>query len=1117
MKTRKQLIDFEHKGNEKHHFKLRPVLLSLCMLTFIGGYSQTGQVNLNLKNATVKELFREIEKQTSYRFSYRDIEINNKGGITISGQGKELKEVLTNELAKQELTYVVSGNKIIVSASEKKTVNTKEKEVIGKVVDTKGEPVIGATIIEKGTTNGTITDFDGRFTLNVSEDSMIEVSYIGYQTQSIKTIFGKNIAITLKEDTELLDEVVVVGYGTQNKKTLTGAVSMVNMDDVEISSVTTVSHALAGKAAGFRVNQLSAQPGGGAKFRIRGEASVGAGNEPLFVIDGFPVSPTGNIGTGNDFYTSGSTDNILESLNPEDIESISVLKDAASTSIYGARAGHGVILITTKRGVKQKPKITYSGIGSIQIARSNYKMLNTRMYMDMYNKVQYEEWLKRNGMGIYEGYVTKSDNITPFVPEYSNDQIKYADETDWLSAVMQKGYMHQHNLSINGGSEKTRYLASINYMNQEGIIKNNGTSRFSARLNLDQEFNKYISMGITASYSQNKYDNVPLGDKLNEYSGVLTAAVQYNPTIPIYNSKGEYSIDPRRPFVPNPVSLLDIQDNTKKDRLIGNAFVKINPIKELEFKIQLGADRSTQKHSAYWPKTTLQGQIRNGRADISQENATTYLMEITSQYSKNWKDHSLKAIAGYSFQRFEIDGFNAGNEDFIIDGFGYNNLGAGNSKKPTVGSWASISSIASLFTRVNYSFMNKYLFEATLRADAASNFAPENRWGYFPSVSIGWLINEERFLKNIQWLSLLKLRASYGQTGNSNVGYHIYDFYSPGYNAVIGGSESTGVYASEIGNKELTWETTSELNIGLDFGILNNRINFTTEYFKRRISDLLVTNKPLPFYNEINWIASNIGTTQSQGVEFTFNSQNIIRKNFNWNTTLTLSHYNDRWLKRDPNWRPKVYEKEDDPLRAWWDYEAIGILQPGEKVPNAQKNLVPGMMKLKDQNDDGVLNDEDKIYIDNGDPKIIYGLNNQFKYKNFDFNIYFYGEAGAKRGTSYYESWTYMDSGTNVTTHTLKSFNSNNLTSKYPTYILGGNTSLGDFYVKPIYYIRCGNITLGYKVPISKKIADHLRIYVDINNPFIITNWSGLDPETDNGSFPYPNITSYNIGLSITL
>lgn len=1099
-------------------------LLVLFLVYSIGlsyaadSYAQKAMISIDVRNQRVEDILKEIEAQSDFDFFFNNKHVDLNRRVSVSADKSNIFNVLQEVFAGTNVKYSVLDKKIILSVEVQSPQQEKKVTVSGTVLDAHGEPIIGASVLEKGVQgNGTITDIDGNFKFSVSSSkAQLDISYIGYQPQTVTVQPGKNIKITLQEDSKQLDEVVVVGYGTQSKKTLTGAVSMVNMGDVEMNTVPNVSRALAGKAAGFRVNQVSAQPGGEAKFRIRGEASISAGNEPLFVIDGFPVSSSGNLSSGNDFYESGNIDNVLESLNPDDIESISVLKDAASTAIYGARAGHGVVLITTKRGKSQKPKVTYSGMGSVQVARSNYKILDTRMYMDMYNKQQYEEWMKLNGMGIYEGYVAKPEKQTQYKPAFNNDEILLANGTDWLDAVMRNGYTQQHNLSVNGGTEKTRYLASVNYMDQEGIVKNNGVSRFSARLNLDQELSEYVSFGLTATYSQNRYDNVPLGDKVNEYSGVLTGAIQANPTVPIYDSEGNYSKDPNRAFVANPVSLLEIKDNTVKDRLIGAAFVSVKPLKDLEVKLQLGADRSFQKRSSYLPKTTLQGANKNGRADISQETSTTYLMELTAQYSKSFGAHNLKAIGGYSFQKFKNDGFSAGNSDFLVDGFGYNSLGSGNYKKPSVGSWASINSIASLFARANYSYQGRYLLEATLRADAASNFAPENRWGYFPSVSAGWMISEENFMKGAsKWLSMLKLRASYGQTGNSNVGYRIHDYYEVGRNAIIGGAESTGVYASALGNKSITWETTTEFNLGVDFGIFNNRFKLAAEYFKRKITDLLVTDKPLPFYNEVNTIAGNIGATQSQGVEITVNTVNMVTKDFEWDTTLTLSHYNDRWLKRDPNWKPRAYEKEDDPIRAWWEYEAIGILQPGEKAPEAQKDLVPGMMKLKDRDGNGVLGDGDKVYMGNGDPKIIYGLNNSFRYKNFDLNVYFYGEAGRKRGTSYYEGWTRMDNGINVSTYALKAFSSNNLTATDPTYVRGGN-GWGDYYVKSIWYVRCGSITLGYKVPISQKIVNNLRVYVDVNNPFVITNWTGLDPETDNGTFAYPNVTSYNFGVSIS-
>lgn len=1097
------------------------VLFLTCSVSLAyatGTYAQNTRISIKLENKSVKEVLKEIEKQTEFSFFFNNKHIDVNRQVSVSTTGSNVSDILDEIFRGTGVTYSVSDKMIVLSATPQQS---GKMQVKGTVTDAEGNPFIGATVMEVGSNaNGVVTDIDGNFSLQVAEGASLEVSYIGYKTQRVKAVAGRPMNIRLLEDAELLDEVVVVGYGTQSKKSLTGAVGTMDMKEIETATVSSISHALGGKVAGLQVNLQSAQPGGEAKFRIRGEASTGAGNEPLIVIDGFPVNNTGSLESGN-VYKAGNTDNLLESLNPDDIESISVLKDAASTAIYGARAGHGVILITTKRGKEGRAKVSYSASGSFQNIRSNYDVLSTREYMEVENLQLKERWMKENGQGIYAGYITTNPSPTPFTPKF--DLGKPMPGTDWLGEVTRTGYMHQHNLSINGGGERTKYMASFNYMNQEGVVKNNGTSRISARINLDQVINKYLSVGLTANYSQNRYDNVPLGDGDNENAGILVSAIRFNPTIPVRDENGDYAMDPSRSNFPNPVSLLDITDETVKDRLMGSAFVVLKPIKGLELKGTLGADRRMQKRHNYIPKTTLHGAEKKGKANVYYADATDYLMDLTATYSTTIKEkHRLKALVGYSYQQFNNENVNAGNEDFLMDSFLYHNLAAGDYAKPTVGSGASKNSLGSYFARVNYQYENKYLLEATLRADGAGNFDKDHRWGYFPSVSAGWVITEEKFMENTRdWLSNMKLRASFGQTGNSNIGNRIYTFYSKSaasnHQYVFGSTLMGGVYASELGNPNLTWETTTEFNVGLDLGFLKDRIRLTAEYFSRRITDILVKEKPLPFYNEISNIADNSGSTQSNGFELTLNTANIQTRDFDWNTTLTLAHYNDRWRTRPDTWKPAVYEKVDDNLKAMWGYHALGILKPGEAAPKHQADLLPGQMVLEDRNNDGVLNDEDKISFGNGAPKIIYGFNNALRYKRFDLNVYFYGEAGRKVTSSYWEDWIDTNQNSqNLSRYVFDSFSSENQGSKNPS-ILAGSRGNGDYYLKSLYFIRCGNITLGYNVPVKKNWGiSNLRVYADVNNPFVITNWTGLDPETDTGTYSYPNVTSYSLGLNIT-
>lgn len=777
--------------------KLTVLMLTVCLSQMVAAtYAQTTKLSVSAKEETLENVLKQIEKQSEFLFFYNLEEINKNEKISISKKNANIQDVLDAITAKTGLKYTIKDRHVVLTSAAAEPyvpVLQQVRKVTGTVNDSYG-PIVGANIVEKGSTNGTTTDMDGNFSIEVPENATLQVSFIGYVLQEVSVKGKSSINVLLKEDTQALEEVVVVGYGTMKKKDLTGAVASIKMDDAPVGTISTVSHALAGKAAGLQVSAVSAQPGGGTNFRIRGAASVNASNDPLIIIDGFPISTPNEdkIKTGK--YSSGTTDNILASINPNDIESIEVLKDASSTAIYGARAGNGVIIITTKKGKTGAPKVTYSGTASVQTLANSYDMLDAKDFMIQSNRYQYEQWIKDNKIGIYGGR-NESDASSPYIPRYTDAQISNpANDTNWFDEITRTGFQTQHNISINGGTDMTKYLISGNFFKQDGVVKNNDMERYTGRMNLEQVISKYVKVGVNLTLSRNQMNNVPLGSGQNENASIMVAAAQFNPILGIRDENGEYILNEEAAFLPNPVSLLDITDKTTKERLLATSFIEVKPIKDLTLKANLGIDRNYQKHKVYLPKTTLYGAKKDGQADIAQYDKSDYLLELTANYAKQFGNHNLNALVGYSFQRFTDESLSAGNSQFLIDGFLYNNLGAGAYPKPSVGSSASKDEMASFFGRVNYTFKDRYLLTATLRADGASNFAQNNRWGYFPSVALGWRFTEEEFMRPLtNVLSNGKLRLSFGQTGNSNIGNKAISYYKTGNNNDFGGTESVGV------------------------------------------------------------------------------------------------------------------------------------------------------------------------------------------------------------------------------------------------------------------------------------------------------------------------------------
>lgn len=1102
-------------------------------------------IALRLNNVTVKKAMAELKQKSGYSFVYEGSDLNV--GKKVNVKANTVPQAIGQILAGQNVDYHINGNSIIVSKKaatqiKQKGMSIRKTKVSGSVTDTQGEPIIGANISERGTKNSAVTDVNGRFTIDTEIGSPLVISYIGYKDQEVKA--SDNMKITIHESAESIDEVVVVGYGTMKKRDLTGSVTSVKMEDEPVGTVSSISHALAGKAAGLQVNTVSAQPGGGAAFRIRGAASVNGGNDPLIIIDGFPVNSSGDISVGR--YNSGSSDNILASINPNDIESIEVLKDASATAIYGARAGHGVIIVTTKKGKAGGAKVTYSGTVSVQNMAKKYEMLNAHDFMQVTNDYLHENWMRTNGIGIYGGKSVQEIS-SPFTPRYSDAEIENpVNDTDWFDEITRTGFQTQHNVSITGGTEHTKYMISGNYFKQDGVIKNNGMDRFTGRVNLDQDINKYVKVGVNLTLSKIRTDNVPLGNRQGENAGILVSASQFNPMLPIKDENGNFTLNSQAAFLPNPVSLLEITDKTTKERVLGTAYVEYRPVKDLLFRANFGIDRNYQRRETYLPKTTLYGAKKNGQGNIGQYDKSDYLLELTGTYTKTFGKHSLNALVGYSFQRFTDKLLGAENNDFITDAFKYNNLGAGAFPSPTVNSSATQHEMASFFGRVNYTYNDRYLLTATLRADGASNFAKDHKWGYFPSVALGWRFTEEEFMKKWDWLSNGKLRLSFGQTGNSNVGNKAISYYATGYDNEFGGTKHVGVYLAQLGNPDLKWETTTEWNAGVDLGFFGNRINVTADFFHRVVSDLL-NSQNLMSYHEVSSIMANIGKTQSNGFELTVNTENIRSRDFDWNSTLTFSFYRDKWKERSSQWKPAAYSEYHSPIRYYAGYLSDGLIQPGEDVPY-MKGSIPGQVKLKDINGyvynedgtyqvdkhgiplktgspDGKLDDADKVIYGNADPKYMAGFNNTLRYKNFDLNIYFYGEFGVYTEGSYKDLW--LASADISTVNLYRSYNMpvsvkgiwthNNTGATRPGYFQSYSPyGIGDYFLKRSWFVRCRNITLGYTIPAHKKYINKIRVYADINNPFCLTPYKGLDLETDNSSWAYPNVRTFTFGMDIT-
>jgi TonB-linked SusC/RagA family outer membrane protein len=662
--------------------------------------------------------------------------------------------------------------------------NAQERTVTGTVSsESNGKPLSGVSVTVKGTTTGVTTNADGTYSIKVpGANSSLVFSFVGNARQEIPLKKLSTVNVVLAEENKSLDDVVIIGYGIQKKRDLTGAVSSVKTKDLVLSSGPEVGGMLKGKVAGLTIRQNSAQPGGGLDILVRGAGSVNASNQPLIVVDGFPIIDL-DQGESGGRYNAG-TQSVLSSFNPNDIESVEVLKDASATSIYGSRAANGVILITTKRGSEGGLKVQYSNNFSSQKYKNPFDVLPLNEWMQVRNEAGQEQWDFDNNVIPYGSRTRAEAEANPvnglYRKLYTQNAINNVGRgTDWFSLVTRDGFTAQHNLSLSGGNKSTKYLLSGNYYGQDGIIKNSGFKRASVRANIDQEINRYVSVGVNLSLSRIDNKNSQTGATFNpdgsnnsqfENSGIIRAAIQQGPHIQAIDEDGNYPLNPQLALQPNPYSLLTITDQGRVERMLLNSFIDITPVKDLVVRLKAGIDKGSTLRQNYLPITTLAGASEKGRAFIANSNSNSYLLEATANYKKVFaKAHKLDLLLGISQQKFNTDFNNSGGTGFITDAFLWNNLGSAAIPIAATSS-GSKNIIASYFGRLNYNYKDRYLFTATVRTDGSSVFAKNNKWGTFPSAAIAWNIAEEPFFKNITgFFSQFKLRFSYGQTGNATI------------------------------------------------------------------------------------------------------------------------------------------------------------------------------------------------------------------------------------------------------------------------------------------------------------------------------------------------------------
>lgn len=1046
-------------------------------------------VSFSTNKVTLKSAFEKIEKASKYKIAYNSSQLNANRSVTLSKKSDDVFGILTQLLKGTNCTYELEGNYIIIKPQQKTQTSGKKVKVRGVIKDETGEPIIGATVRVKGQSEGTVSDFDGNFTLDVTDNNTLQISYIGYQTQEFAVGKQHHFSIVLEEDKKILNEVVVIGYGTQKKGDITSSVGSVKSEDFTAGAINDAGQLIQGKIAGLSVTNPSGNPVGGTEISLRGNTTIlGASTNPLILIDGVP----------GDFNT----------VAPEDIESIDVLKDGSAAAIYGSRGTNGVVLITTKK------------------SKGNN-----------INEVQYSGYLSLSTIAKKPDFCDADDYRQQIKDGLRDAAWDLGDNTNWIDAITRTGLSHVHNISFKGGNAQTNYIFNVNYRNLQGIFKRSDKEEFQGRAEVNHSmFDDKLRFNFQLLGNQTGYTATSDGGSFNTYS--WRQALIHNPTEPIKNADGSWHENTGIFNYDNPVSRIyecDGEQKISQTRFSSN--ITLTPIKELTFNALFSYDKINQEGGYYETKKHISN-VRdgmNGYASTGGSSTVTKLVELTAQFHKNFGDHTIQALAGYSYQESTYSNQYERNYNFPTDLYSWHNIGVGQALKEGLGTEYSYwldTNLIGFFGRLNYNYKNRYLLMASVRHEAASQLAgTEKPWGTFPSVSLGWRITEENFMKNQKVFDDIKLRAGYGVTGSQPsqsflgvplLGYGDYYLYN--------GQWIRALQPTQNSNDKLKWEEKHEYDIGADFSVLNYRLNVSVDWYYRLIKGLLYDYSVPSPPNLYTTTRANVGEMSNNGLEIMVNAIPVQTKDFKWETTITFST-NSNKLKSLSN---DLYQTSSDYFMTGWIEEPIKteshIVRIGHKVGDIYGFKVvdvdeSGKWIYLDKNgnrvnyDDFTHSFEDKQILGNGVPKWYLGFNNQFRYKNFDLAINMRGAFGFQIMNGmrmFYENRSRQDW--------------NRLRSAYDK-VFGKavlNTlcseEFNSYYVENGDYWKIDNITLGYSFSKINKWIKTLRLYASVNNAITITGYKGIDPEVStSGLAPsydnrdsYPHTRAFTFGMNVT-